>query len=207
MIKISEILYKIMMWVIYGLYLLLIASFLTRNTIPWGYFAPKMGIVAIVLLWIVVLPGIFKRFRVKGLLQKVQIILMKSRRRIGVSMFLCALIHYSWMKLFIYIDYGLPKLSDIPVFELFGLTALLLLLPLFITSNNYSVRLLKSNWDRVHLLIYGAMWFAAFHTSFNDTRRMIFFGIPTIAMALLQTSSRIYDWNNKKKLLSAISNE
>jgi sulfoxide reductase heme-binding subunit YedZ len=153
----------------------------------------KMGNVAIILLWIVALPGIFKRFRVQGWLQNAQIILMAVRRRIGVLMFTSGLMHYSWNRLFLFVKAGnFPSPDQIPLFERFGLFGLSLLLPLFLTSNDYAVRILKKNWDRIHYLIYPAIWMVALHTTFMGGR-LIKFALPTYLVAILQLASRIYD--------------
>lgn len=201
--KFADYLYTALQWTIYVLLLLLGVSFFLYNTYPWGYYAPPMGDIAIILLWIVTIPGILKRFAVTGFLQKVQIILMRCRRRLGVLMYLAAMTHYIWMRVFIYFDQGLPTLSEIPTFEIVGFLTLTILFPLFITSNNPSKKFLKDTWQKIHYLIYIAIWFAALHTSLNDTTRFIKFGVPTILIAAVQIASRVREWETKKKIASS----
>lgn len=190
--RIITLLKKLLLFLIYLSWILLASSFLFYQR-SWQEIGVKMGDVAIILLWIVALPGIFKRFRVQGWLQKVQIILMAVRRRIGVLMFTTGSMHYVWNRLFQFIKAGnFPTLDQLPLFERFGFFGLTLLIPLFLTSNDYSVQLLKKNWDRIHYLIYPAIWMVALHTTFMGGR-LIKFALPTYLIAILQLSSRIYD--------------
>ena len=198
--KFADYLYASLQWAIYILLILLGVSFFSYNTYPWGYYAPRMGDIAIILLWIVTIPGILKRFAVTGFLQKVQITLMKSRRRLGVLMYIAAFTHYAWMRLFIYIDFGLPKLSEVPLFETIGLLILVILTPLFISSNNPSKKFLKDNWQKVHYLIYIALWLAAIHVSLGSRENFIKYGIPTILVACAQIASRVKERETIRKI-------
>jgi sulfoxide reductase heme-binding subunit YedZ len=100
--------------------------------------------------------------------------LMSLRRELGILMAYLALVH------------GLGYMLDpdwattlFPVFPLdsllgasaayfYGMVALLLTLPLLITSNNFSQKHLGGkNWKRVHLLVYGVFIFAVFHRFFQ----------------------------------------
>jgi sulfoxide reductase heme-binding subunit YedZ len=105
---------------------------------------------SVILLSLVLLPGITRRLK-KGLI--IHRTLMPFRRHIGILMFLTAWSHSS-------LNHILPRLlignlfSLPPLFVIWGMIALSLAVPLFITSNDYSVRLLKRNWARVHKLAY-----------------------------------------------------
>lgn len=200
--KISEVVHYlsyyifILTWIVLvGSYIILFTKYsLIQNSInSWG---KTVGELAIIMLWVVSLAGILKRFQVTGLLQDLQIILMKSRRRIGITMFTLGLIHASWVRLFLYVQLQyIPKLSDFTVFELCGILGLTLLFPLFITSNSYSVRTLKKNWHRIHYLIYGTMWLIAIHVSLQGELK---WAIPTYVIAVLQILSRINEYRLKK---------
>ncbi len=168
-------------------------AFLDQNLYEYGEFAGKT---AIVLLWIVSIPGILKRFQAKGVFQNVQIILMRSRRRLGDLMFTFGLMHYLWMRGFLYLRTSFPTPGEMPLFELLGFTGLMLLVPLFITSNNYSVRLLKKNWQRIHYLIYVSMWLIAFHVALQGNA---LYALPTFSIAILQAGSWMYFLSNKNK--------
>ena len=82
--------------------------------------------------------------------------MVRLRRMLGVFSFLYALLHFL---IFFYfeLDFVIADLwleiGEKP-FILAGLGALLMLLPLFLTSTDYSMRLLKKNWRRLHRLMY-----------------------------------------------------
>jgi sulfoxide reductase heme-binding subunit YedZ len=66
---------------------------------------------------------------------------------------------------------GTPKIS---IFMLFGFLALLISLPMFLTSNNWIKRKMKSNWIKLHLLthilglaIFGHIVFRNFYNPLN----------------------------------------
>lgn len=195
---ISDILHPALFVIFVGLWIITIGSFafIGVNMHELGELA---GQAAIITLWIVSIPGIFKRFQVKGILQDVQIVLMRSRRRIGDIMFTLAVMHYLWMRVFLFIEFEyFPQPGDIPLYETLGFMGLFLLLPLFITSNNFSVKLLKKGWHWLHRLIYIAMWLIAFHVSLQGEW---LYAIPTFAVALLQAMSWINFFMARKKAM------
>lgn len=193
---ISNLLFASLWYINWGVALIVLFSLFVTGS-PFSSFGILAGQISIQLLWVVSTPGILKRFRVTGLLQQVQIVLMKSRRRLGVLTFLLMSAHALWVRLLVDIRSGfadfVPSLST---FERFGLIGLLLLVPLFVTSNNYSVRLLKKNWTRIHALIYISMWAIAIHVSLQDAQE---YAIPTFAVAVLQIISWIYFIATKQK--------
>lgn len=157
----------------------------------WYQLGVKMGNAAIILLWITCVPGILKRFRAKGRLQRVQIFIMKDRRWWGVATFTTALAHEIWVRMLLYIKNGVfPQPWNFPLFEMLGMTAFLLMIPLILTSNNYAVRKLRKWWQRIHYLIYPTMWILAFHISLSGA----FFpwGLGTFTIASLQLASWIW---------------
>src|SRR3990167_3833867 len=193
---ISNILHKtlhvllILSWVI----IFVSFFFIKSNLQPIGL---EMGNWAIRFLWLASIPGILKRFRATGFLQNVQIVLMRSRRRIGDLMFTSAVMHYFWNRFFIYIKFGFPAPDKVPLFESLGFIGLFILVPLFLTSNNFSVRFLKVWWTRIHRLVYLAMWFVAFHVALQG---LVLEASITFAIALLQITSWIsYKSYMKKK--------
>jgi len=192
----SNLLYKMLFWIIVIVTIILVGSFFFMK-LPLGTYGVLAGKIAIHLFWLVSIPGIFKRFRVTGILQKIQIILMRSRRRLGILTFLLMTTHALWVRLFFDIQESFSNfLPSLSTFERFGLIGLILLIPLFVTSNNYSVRLLKKNWKRIHSLIYVSMWLIAFHVALQGSR---LFAIPTFTVAILQAVSWIYFLTTKPK--------
>lgn len=180
--------------VFYSLWILLIFSIFFPQSFEWSLVSGWAGKVAIFLLWVIALPGILKRFKSKGVLQKVQTFLMIIRRQMGILMFVLALSHYFWGRVLIYIQYGFPQPGSIPVFETFGFLTLAILTPLFLTSNDWSVRFFKKNWHRIHALIYVAMWLIAVHVSMQSFNHFVLYGIPTFVIAFLQLASWVNVW-------------
>lgn len=90
--------------------------------------------------------------------------LLKLRRPIGVLAFMYVLVHFlTWLVL----DVQIPSQiwADIVKrpYVTVGMVAMLLLLPLALTSNDWSIRKLGGNWRRVHWLVYPAVVLAAVH--------------------------------------------
>jgi len=116
-------------------------------------------------------------------------------------MFFLATTHYFWNKGFFTIQYGLP--STIPLFQIFGMMALVLTIPLVLSSNNYSVKKLGKFWKILHYLVYPIMFLLVLHTATQGTDFQIFgvnFGIdytvsyalPSLVILILQIASHIY---------------
>jgi sulfoxide reductase heme-binding subunit YedZ len=90
--------------------------------------------------------------------------LIKLRRPIGVVAFFYVLVHFlTWLVL----DVQIPSqiVADIikRPYVTVGMVALLLLLPLAVTSNNWSIRKLGARWRTVHKLVYPAVLLAGLH--------------------------------------------
>jgi sulfoxide reductase heme-binding subunit YedZ len=91
--------------------------------------------------------------------------LIRYRRAIGLLAFLYIVLH---LTAWIWLDMGLlwgQALADLykRPYLLFGITALVMLLPLALTSNNASVRRLGRNWRRLHWLVYPAVLLGVVH--------------------------------------------
>ncbi|NVO25787.1 protein-methionine-sulfoxide reductase heme-binding subunit MsrQ [Donghicola sp. C2-DW-16] len=90
--------------------------------------------------------------------------LLKLRRPIGVMAFMYVLVHFlTWLVL----DVQIPSQiwADIVKrpYVTVGMVAMLLLLPLALTSNDWSIRKLGSKWRQLHWLVYPAVILAAVH--------------------------------------------
>jgi len=195
MLKYAQLIKRVLVYCTYTLWSFIVLSFFTP-ALPWGTFGALMGEIAIGMLVLVTLPGILKRFGATGSLQQVQLLLMAVRRQTGDLMFTFAIAHAVWMRILLYIRFGIPALSSIPLFQIFGTIALLILFPLFLTSNNFSIRLLKKNWQKIHSLIYVAVWFAALHTLFGEEGT--FWGIVAVCIGVAQITSWIFVWRKKR---------
>lgn len=193
--QIQKYLKPTLQFVSYVLYVLIPLSYLVRGGVLMDL-GRTMGEYALYLLWVTLIPGILKRFRVKGLLLDIQIILMGVRRQLGILVFLCASAHFTWQRLFLYLDQGIPGLSMIPTFELLGMLALFLLSFLYLTSNDFSVKRLGRNWGRIHALVYIIIWIIALHVILIGGEHIVEHGLPTIALGLTQIASYVYKWRN-----------
>ena len=90
---------------------------------------------------------------------------IKFRRMLGLFTFFYASIH---MLSYVGLDYRFdfePLINDVlkKKFIFIGFSALLLLIPLAITSSERMVRLLKQNWKKIHRLIYIIGIFGVLH--------------------------------------------
>jgi methionine sulfoxide reductase heme-binding subunit len=92
---------------------------------------------------------------------------LRYRRALGLLTFYYALMHFT---VYMVLDQALDismVVNDVlkRPFIMFGMAALALLIPLALTSNNFSIRRLGPNWVRLHRLVYivaaaGAVHFA-----------------------------------------------
>ncbi len=85
-----------------------------------------------------------------------------------------------------------------------GFTALMILLPLAITSNQWSMRQLKKNWKRLHRLVYLAGILVIIHFVWlvkSDVREPLAYGAVLallLALRLPPVRRRLSSWRNKK---------
>jgi DMSO/TMAO reductase YedYZ heme-binding membrane subunit len=91
---------------------------------------------------------------------------------------------------------GQPVFPLLP-FEAFGLLAIMVLLPLFLTSNLYSQQHLGKNWKRIHKLVYLSFWLIMLHTGLQGEMG---FTLLVGATGMLEIVSLVVDWKKKKIL-------
>lgn len=90
--------------------------------------------------------------------------LIKFRRALGLIAFFYIVLHLS---VWLFLDVRIPRqiLADIykrPYITL-GMVGFVLLIPLALTSNRWSIRRLGANWRRVHWLVYPAVVLGGLH--------------------------------------------
>jgi sulfoxide reductase heme-binding subunit YedZ len=89
-------------------------------------------------------------------------------------------------------------------FALVGFAAFMILLPLAITSNQWSMRQLRKNWKRLHRLVYGAGVLAVIHFIWlvkSDIREPLLYGAwLTLLLALRIPAVRGYVVNLRTRL-------
>lgn len=158
---------KLIIWIYRIAYLFLILSIATfKWTKPyWLDIGRQAGDIAVIFFTITILPGILSRLKATGFLQQIQTSLMLFRRQNGILMFLFALTHYTYIRILPIIFQG-SIWWKISIFEWLGISAFLLSAALFITSNNYSQRLLGPKWAKLHKLVYLITWLIFLHLVF-----------------------------------------
>ncbi len=121
--------------------------------------------------------------------------MVKLRRMLGVFSFLYVLLHFN---IFFYfeMDFDLSELQ-IEVQErpyiLVGLSALILLFPLFLTSTDFSMRLLKKYWRRLHRLMYPVAVLIAAHYLWL-TKPGVYDAYPYVLIIFLLLIFRLLDY-------------
>lgn len=188
-------------WGVYAgiaiVYLLGANAIISKNDQSLTYY--KLGVTAgrsaLVLFCIVLIPGISRRF---GLRFRFASIIMWFRRQLGITVFLLAFMHVSFIRFLRAFALRLPILQNLSTFELFGLAALTLMFFLFITSNDISLRFLKRNWYRLQTIIYIVAWLLFGHTVLQ---RVTLYSILILIFAALEIISLLYYFyrNYKRK--------
>ena len=166
------------------------------NTPDYAFFYPiavLSGKLALVFFTIVLTPGIFKRFGVRN---RVLGLLLIFRRQFGITMFLFAALHGLTVSV-------MPKIVNnalfrFSVFELYGLSALILLLLLFLTSNDFSQNRLGKSWYLLHRLVYLIMWLILIHVALQ---RLSYWSVLASILVVAEMAGIIY--SNLKKYINA----
>src|SRR5690606_32768110 len=114
----------------------------TPQLVEYGLF---FGKTALLLFCVTLLPGIIQRLRLyPALLMPLSSIIVMFRRHIGILTFLLISVHLAFVSVlprFIFQGRLLP--ATLPqFFELMGITAWLLLFPVWLTSNDTSMQML-----------------------------------------------------------------
>ncbi len=136
------------------------------------------------------LPGIARRFKVQHI---VFTFLMFIRRQLGVSMFLLGFLHYASIRLFPILFAGVPLNLSPPTFEILGFFVLYSLVPLYITSNDFSVKKLGVWWRRIHSIAYITVWLIFGHVALQE-----FEGVAVVLglVAILELASHFISKKN-----------
>ncbi|MBY4628240.1 protein-methionine-sulfoxide reductase heme-binding subunit MsrQ [Rhizobium croatiense] len=108
---------------------------------------------------------------------------LRYRRALGLLTFYYALMHFT---VYMVLDQAMDiqaVINDVlkRPFIMFGMAALAMLIPLAVTSNNFSIRRLGANWNRLHRMAYviavcGALHFAL-STKILDLEQYIYVGL------------------------------
>ncbi len=152
----------------------------------WFYAnAAAIGHTALVTYVLTTIPGIARRF---GKFYKPVSVIMIFRRYIGIATFMLVLIHAS-IERFFWVLKGQMGLIPAETFQLAGFFGLIILLCLFLTSNDWSVKRLGAWWERIHALTYVAVWLIFVHVALQ---RLSIWSVLVCVTAVAQVASHLY---------------
>ena len=164
--------------------------FLDKSYFPLIFtLGKRVGDMAFILYAITLIPGMLERFQ---LAQTFRSVIILFRRHIGVTAFLLALVHEGYIFTFPVIITVLR--SDTNFFEtvtrheVYGYIALLILFPMWLTSNDPASRKLGKYWKLLHRITYLALFMIFLHIA---TSASIFLAVVAFIMVLLEIVSWI----------------
>jgi sulfoxide reductase heme-binding subunit YedZ len=153
----------------------------------------KLGTASLLLFSLTLLPGIIMRLKlVPKLTLPIATLITPFRRHIGILMFITAFVHMSFSSTLPYIALQLISTGKVvlpPPFRLFeqiGLIGWMLLLPVWLTSNDFSMKKLGKWWKRLQRLTYLALWLIFIHVALQKELLALFL----LVVGLLE----IYSW-------------
>lgn len=170
-----------------GYYLLSQYSEGEHTFIFWRDYGMLLGLTSFIFFAIALTPGILGRF---GIRNKFTALLMTYRREIGKIMFLFALSHYLVIKILPISVLNTP--IEFPLYQTFGFLTFLMALALFITSNNYSQKILKMWWTRIHAFVYLMVWTVFLHVALAQGLTIISLAVFLLAFAELMSLANYY---------------
>ncbi len=153
----------------------------------------KLGTASLLLFSLTLLPGIIMRLKmVPKISLPIATLITPFRRHLGILMFITAFVHMSFSSTLPYIAIQLLSTGKVvfpPPFRLFEQIALIawwLLLPVWLTSNDFSKKLLGRKWKTLQRLTYLALWLIFIHVALQK---------ESLAVALLLVGAlEIYSW-------------
>ena len=121
-----------------------------------------LATVALVLFSLTLLPGIFQRFKIFPLFSA-SIILF--RRQLGILMFVVAMTHSFYISTIPAIMTAKLGPEFMGKTEILGTLSLMILLPVWLTSNDFSMRKFGKFWKTIQRLTYFALIVIFFHVA------------------------------------------
>ncbi|MFZ1721530.1 MAG: ferric reductase-like transmembrane domain-containing protein [Microgenomates group bacterium] len=179
-----------------GMLLVAITAVVPEGRMYWRELGLLAGKLAILVLGVTLVPGIFKRFQVKGVLAAVQVLLMSVRRALGLMVYFLTVGHLLWVRILPRLYYNL-SLSSFTNYEIIGLIALILLTPMALSSNDPSMRMLGKNWKKIHSAVYVIIWLIFLHVLLMEGS--LKFTVLAGLFGVLEILSWIYYYKNRPK--------
>src|SRR3990172_5514033 len=155
----------------------------------WTWWGRQSATAALIFFWLTLIPGILKRFQLGGRLIPIRTLMVLYRRQMGITMYVFALTHLLWSRFLSIFKIG-GNIWLFSPFEIIGLSAFILLTPVFITSNDWSVRMLGRWWRTLHALVYIVIWLLFLHLALQSNLGWKTF--ITLIMAALELFSLIW---------------
>lgn len=132
--------------------------------------ANRVGQVALYLFLSTLIPGILKRFKVLPLFSA-SIILF--RRHLGILMYSLALFHSMYLSTIPMLMTQGFNIKSLSTHEVYGSLAVLILFPVWLTSNDYSQKKLGKFWKTTQRLTYIAIIFIFLHVATVSQKAMV----------------------------------
>ena len=152
--------------------------------------AGKFGTIALFLFLGTLLPGIMQRFKIFPLFSA-SIVLF--RRQMGILMFLIGILHSSYISTIPAVMTGKLGLEYLPENGLMGIITLLLLFPVWLTSNDLSQKKFGKFWKTLQRLTYFALISIFLHVALVELSAAVL----TVTVLLLELSSWLKVWFQK----------
>lgn len=190
--------------------------FIPKQSLLLMQISGKLGTISLFLFVLTLFPGIITRLQLNHRsLTTIATLLTPFRRQLGILMFITALLHMS-------LSTTLPKiaLELIPVgnvselslvekfqlaskafppslrlFEQVGIVAWVILLPVWLTSNDFSQKVLGRKWKTLQRLTYLALWFIFAHVAMQSQPVVVLL----LVVGLLEMYSWVLVWRRKQK--------
>lgn len=160
----------------------------------WFESGRKFGQLAVIFYLLSLVPGMLKRYQILPITRAGFMLL---RRELGISMFIIAFVHQTLVRIYPIIIEGGGVFFPAPGYVYWGIASLALLFPLWLTSNDYSVRKMGQSWHTIHAFTYVALLTIFLHVALVGNRTMaIFMGLGILA----ELGSWIIYWTRPKKV-------
>lgn len=128
-------------------------------------FSAPLGTLSLLLFCLTLVPGMITRLRwLPAITLPVAALITPFRRHLGILMFLVAFVHF-------FVATSLPSLAvgifppRLRPFEAIGMIAWISLLPVWLTSNDFSMKRLGAKWKAVQRLTYFSIWLIIAHVA------------------------------------------
>ncbi|MCB9813674.1 MAG: ferric reductase-like transmembrane domain-containing protein [Pseudomonadales bacterium] len=145
----------------------------------------SLGTLALLLFLTTLLPGIFSRFKVFPL---VGASIVLFRRQIGILMFIVAMIHSFYVSTIPAVMTGTFGPEFVTSREILGSLSLIILLPVWLTSNNISQKFFGKFWINIQRLTYFALIAIFAHVALTSYKSAL--------IALIVLLLEIFSWMN-----------